>query len=69
MKTCNCGGELLRHGVTRYKHDQSIIGIRYRCRDCNVTHTERMPSDEVKGYLYFAPVGRPTLKDWRYAMA
>ena len=67
MKTCECGGELLRHGVTRYKRDSSIIGIRYKCIECTKTFTQRMEKDEIKGLLFFAPTGRPTVKDWRYA--
>ncbi len=67
MKTCTCGGELLRHGVKYYSRDTSIIGIRYRCRECNATFTERMQEDAVKGCLFFNATGRPTLKDWRFA--
>lgn len=67
MKTCpHCSGELLRHGVTRYK-DVETVGIRYRCRECSKTFTERMDSDKRAGSLFFAPTGRPTIKDWRYA--
>ena len=65
MKFCECGGEFLRHGKTAYK-DTSIIGVRYICRDCRKSHTERFEADPVKGFVYFNPTGRPTLKDWRH---
>lgn len=67
MKTCpHCEGELLRHGVTHYKHSETV-GVRFICRDCRKSFTERMKADTVAGLLFFAATGRPTLKDWRYA--
>lgn len=68
MKTCDCGGELLRHGVKYYANPE-YIGIRYRCRECQKTFTERMLDDTKTGKLFFTNTGRPTLKDWRYAVA
>lgn len=64
MKTCACGGHLLRHGVTRYASDANLIGIRYRCRACGKTFTQRMPEDRHDGALFQA-TGRPVLVDWR----
>jgi len=66
MKTCACGGDLLRHGVTHYASDPSIVGVRYKCRECEKTFTQRMESDEHKGALFFNSTGgRPHRKDWR----
>lgn len=67
MKTCKCGGDLLRHGVTHYKSDPSVVGVRYRCRDCGQTFTQRMSDDIQRGMLFFNQTGRPTVKDWRMA--
>lgn len=65
MKTCSCGGEFLRHGITRYKCSD-MVGVRYICRECRKSHTERFKADSVEGVLFFNATGRPTLKDWRY---
>lgn len=66
MKVCeHCGGDLLRHGVTHYTSDTSIIGVRYRCRECNKTFTQRMADDASRGALFFNSTGRPHRKDWR----
>jgi len=65
---CECGGDLLRHGVTEYA-DPSIIGVRYICRDCRKSKTVRMPTDRKTGYAYFNNTGRPTVKDWRFEVA
>lgn len=67
MKSCACGGDFLRHGTTYYT-DTSIIGIRYICRDCRKSKTVRMPTDDVKGLLFFNSTGRPTKRDWRHAV-
>lgn len=68
MKTCaHCGGDLLRHGVTHYLRDPSLIGVRYICRDCRTSFTQRMKQDEPTGLLLLNKTGRPTLKDWRAA--
>lgn len=67
MKTCACGGDLLRHGLTRYNADKRVVGVRYKCRECGKTHTQRMAEDECNGLLFFSATGRPTLNDWRYA--
>lgn len=73
MNSCpHCSGELLRHGVTHYKRTE-MVGIRYRCKDCSRTFTQRMNEDKVSGVLCFGLRGfpnldgRPTLKDWRFA--
>lgn len=66
MKTCNCGGDLLRHGTTKYA-DPSIVGVRYICRECGKSFTQRMASDKQAGLLFFNSTGRPTKKDWRMA--
>lgn len=65
MKACTCGGSLLRHGVSRYVNDPSIIGVRYRCIECGKTFTQRMSEDENNGSLFFNATGRPYRKDWR----
>ena len=66
MKLCVCGGELLRHGLKIYK-SSGIVGVRYACRECRKTFTQRMTKDVDTGRLFFTPRGRPTVKDWRYA--
>lgn len=68
MKSCDCGGDLLRHAITEYV-DPSIVGIRYICKECKRSKTVRMASDDVKGLLYFNSTGRPTMKDWRHEVA
>jgi hypothetical protein len=65
MKTCDCGGDLLRHGVTRYKSEQSVVGVRYKCRECGRSFTQRMADDKQGGALFFNATGRPHRKDWR----
>jgi hypothetical protein len=65
LKTCECGGDYLRHGLSYYKSDPNLIGIRYKCRDCKKTHTERFEEDTING-VFFNYIGRPTLKDSRY---
>ena len=65
MKTCACGGDLLRHGVTKYGDGSQ--GVRYRCRECSKTFTERN-GNEVRGLLFFNSTGRPTKKDWRHGV-
>ena len=70
MKTCDCGGELLRHGVTHFKGKNApvgMVGVRYRCRECRKTFTVRLVSDDRAGFLHFHATGRPTAKDWRHA--
>lgn len=67
MKTCpHCDGELLRHGMTDYKRDQSIVGVRYKCRECNKTFTVREQAGQSsEARLHFNQAGRPFIKDWR----
>lgn len=66
MKTCpHCEGELLRHAKTAYKGSKTI-GIRFICRECRKSFTQRFEADTVAGLLFFSTTGRPTLKDWRY---
>lgn len=68
MKLCpHCGGDLLRHGITTYKHAATVVGVRYRCRDCRKSFTKRVERDQIRGVLFFNDTGRPTLKDWRFA--
>lgn len=67
MNFCKCGGELVRHGITYYKRQPDMIGIRYKCLACNSTFTKKMKDDTVTGTMNFNATGRPTLKDWRYA--
>jgi hypothetical protein len=68
MKSCqHCGGDLLRHGVTYYRADPSIIGIRYICRECRKSFTQRVSDDKPTGLLFFNATGRPHRKDWRMA--
>lgn len=68
MKLCECGGDLLRHGVARYKSAPAIVGVRYKCRECGRTFTQRMGSDEHKEKLRFNSAGRPHYQDWRHAV-
>lgn len=67
MNNCqHCDGDLLRHGTTHYKRDVSIVGTRYKCRDCGKTFTVRgkaIPLGDER--LYFNQTGRPFVKDWR----
>ncbi len=67
MKTCECcGGDLLRHGITHYKGDFRVIGIRYKCRECTKTFTVRMQKSETsERKLCFNQTGRPHQCDWR----
>jgi transposase-like protein len=66
MKFCECGGDLLRHAVTRYtRRHVGMIGVRYKCRECGKTFTQRMESDKRSGELFFNATGRPHRKDWR----
>lgn len=65
MKTCACGGDLLRHSMTRYKTNPALVGVRYRCRECGKSFTQRMPEDTQTGALFFNTTGRPTIRDWR----
>lgn len=67
MKTCqHCDGELLRHGTTHYKRDASIVGFRYKCRDCGKTFTVREQAGQSsESRLHFNQTGRPYIKDWR----
>lgn len=66
MKTCqHCGGDLLRHGVAYYSTDPSIVGVRYKCRECSKTFTQRMENDDRRGLAFFNATGRPHRKDWR----
>ena len=66
MRHCTCGGDLLRHGVTQYKENKSIIGVRYICRECRKTFTQRGEKVKKQGMLFFSETGRPTINDWRY---
>lgn len=68
MKTCqHCGGDLLRHSVHRhYRQDPSIIGIRYKCRECSKTFTVRIPKQSNRhDPIQFHQTGRPHQCDWR----
>lgn len=58
MKFCECGGDYLRHGIVK-------TGIRYICRDCRKSFTQR-GEDVIKGKKTFNETGRPTLNDWRF---
>ena len=62
----HCEGELLRHGVSR-KQNGDIYGVRYRCRECGRTHTQRMTADEYRGTRQYNATGRPMRNDWRMA--
>lgn len=67
MKTCTaCGGQLLRHGATRYQ--SGSVSYRYICKDCRNTITAPITDDTITGKLHFSSTGRPTLKDWRYTI-
>ncbi len=69
MKTCqHCDGDLLRHGVTYYRRDPSIVGVRYICRDCRTSFTQRVDAEKPSGYAFFNQTGRPYNKDWRMAV-
>ena len=62
----HCEGELLRHGTTHYKRDASIVGFRYKCRDCGKTFTVREQAGQgSESRLHFNQTGRPFIKDWR----
>lgn len=65
MKSCECGGELLRHGKTYYK-GSDVVGVRYICKECRKSRTERFDGDSVDGRVFFNSTGRPTMKDWRF---
>lgn len=67
MKTCpHCEGDLLRHGTTHYKRDASIVGFRYKCRDCGKTFTVRIPKQQdYHNPIRFNQTGRPHQCDWR----
>ena len=64
MKTCGCGGNLLRHGVSRQKNGDQY-GIRYRCADCGKTFTAKVADVPARNVLKFGGYGRPTRNDWR----
>ena len=67
MLACKlCEGELIRHGITKYKK-LDCIGIRYICIECGKTFTYRTEHDKQDGVLFFNATGRPTKKDARYA--
>lgn len=67
MKTCECGGELLRHGARKYK-TTDMWRVRYICRECRKSFTQKMDVSKVMTgkFLHFNSTGRPTYKDWRY---
>jgi len=62
----HCEGELLRHGVAR-KPTGETYGIRYRCRECNRTFTQRTDEETYSGVRQYNATGRPMRKDWRMA--
>ena len=66
MKYCECGGMLNRHSIKHYK-GSSLVGIRYKCKDCSKTQTYRLDQDVIKGIKFFNSTGRPSKNDWRYA--
>ncbi len=69
MKTCLCGGDLLRHGFYYYKRPE-FTGVRYRCRDCSTTITILEESSAIGGRgkkLRFSNTGRPTIQDARHS--
>lgn len=66
MKTCACGGDLLRHAVMRSSLDGEITGIRYICRDCRETFIHHSDGCGVTGQISTLR-GRPIKADWRMA--
>jgi len=67
-KTCQCGGDLLRHGFYYYKQ-AAFTGIRYICRDCrkSITRLEETSAITGTGKLRFNSTGRPTIQDARHS--
>jgi hypothetical protein len=67
MKTCLCGGDLLRHDIYRYKRIP-FVRIRYICKDCRETiwMLEEVSAMSGTGKIRFHAEGRPRIRDARF---
>ena len=68
LKTCHCGGDLLRHDLYRYKRIP-FVRIRYICRDCRETigMIEEVSAVSGKGKIRFHTEGRARILDARFS--
>ena len=67
MKTCTCGGDLLRHDIYRYKRIP-FVRIRYICKECKETTgmMEEVGTLSGSGKIRFHAEGRARILDARF---
>lgn len=67
MKTCHCGGDLLRHDIYRYKRIP-FVRIRYICKECKETvgMLEEAGALSGAGKIRFHAEGRARILDARF---
>ena len=68
MKTCHCGGDLLRHDIYRYKRIP-FVRIRYICKECKETigMMEEVNALSGSGKIRFHAEGRARILDARFS--
>jgi len=68
MKSCTCGGDLLRHDIYRYKRIP-FVRIRYICQDCRGTigMIEEVSALSGAGKIRFHAAGRARIRDARFS--